>query len=225
MALVMVGGAYGLVFLAVAAGLALLALGAQDVGRIPHHEATGPLRPDWAILAFGACGIGLEASLIGLGPAALVRTGATEVQGAEAMSAFFLAFLLSRMALTFAAHAIRPFTVYLLALAGIAVCMALATAVAPYWLFVLSGAFAGIVFPGYFVEASQRMGRNPRVSPLIIAGGLVGGISLPFILARVTETMGPRGFFQVMAVLAALVTCVALAAALSQRAARRRSGV
>lgn len=225
MALVMVGGAYGLVFLAVAAGLALLTLGAQDVGRITHHEAAGPLRPDWVILAFGACGIGMEASLIGLGPAALVRTGATEVQGAEAMSAFFLAFLLSRMALTFAAHAIRPFTVYLLAIAGIAVCMALATVIASYWLFVLSGAFAGIVFPGYFVEASQRMGRNPRVSPLIIAGGLVGGISLPFILAHVTETMGPRGFFQLMAVLAALVTCVALAAALSQRAAIRRSGV
>ncbi|WP_192931114.1 MFS transporter [Gemmobacter serpentinus] len=225
MALVLVGGAYGLVFLAVAAGLVLLAIGARDEGRIARHEAAGPLRADWVILAFGACGVGMEASLIGLGPAALVRSGATEVQGAEAMSAFFLAFLIGRMALTLVAHAIRPFTVYLLATSGIAICMILATVIPPYWLFALSGAFAGIVFPSYFVAGSQRMGQNPRVSPLIIAGGLVGGISLPFILAHVTETMGPRGFFQIMAVLAVLVSLVALAAMLSERAATRRAGL
>lgn len=215
--LVLVGGAYGLVFLALAAALGLLSLAARDVGRIAAHETVVPLRPDWPILAFGACGIGMEAALIGLGPAALVRAGATEVQGAEAMSGFFLTFLIARMSLTVSAHLIRPFTIYVIAVAGVAACMALASVIAPYWLYVLSGAFAGIVFPGYFVEASQRMGRNPRVSPLTVGGGLVGGIALPFVLARVIEPMGARGFFQVMAVLAALVAGAALAAALMRR--------
>ncbi len=217
MALVWLGGAYGLVFLALAVGFAVLAFAAQDSARAPLPEGGPGFQPDWAILGFGACGIGLEAALIGLGPAALVRGGATEAQGAEAMSAFFVAFLAARMVQTAIAHRIAPFTLYTLSVAGVALSMALATLLPPMWLFVVSGACAATIFPSYFVEAVRRMGTSPRVSPAIIAGGLVGGISLPFILARVTETMGPRGFFQVMAVLAAVVAVAAIGALVTRR--------
>ena len=217
MALVMLGGAYGLVFLGLALAFAVLAFGAQDVGRVTAAaEATG-FRPDWVILAFGACGIGFEAALIGLGPAALVRAGATEAQGAEAMSAFFIVFLLARILLTFVAHRIAPFTLYVVAVSGVAICMAGAASLSATVFYVAAGGFAALVFPGYFVEAALRMGKSARVSPLIIAGGLVGGIGLPFVLAQVTEAMAPGGLFRVMAVLAALVTLAAFAALVAGR--------
>lgn len=208
--LVLVGGAFGLVFLSLAVAFALLLPVAQDLGWAKLASGQAPFRPDPAILAFGACGIGFEAALIGLGPAALVRSGATETQGAEAMSAFFMAFLLARLALTFVAHRIAPMVLYLFSVAGVALCMGLALWMPPYWPYVLSGGFVALVFQAYFVEATLRMGQNPRVSPAIIAGGLCGGISLPFVLAQVTEAMAPGGFFLLMAVMSALVTCVAL---------------
>lgn len=219
LAFVAVGGAYGLVFLALAVALLVVALGAQDVGRVAVPQGGARLQPDWAILAFGACGIGLEAALIGLGPAALIRAGATEVHAAELLSAFFVAFLLARMLLTVAARLIAPFTLYALSVAGVALSMAAATVLEPGWFFVAAGGFAALIFPGYFVEAMARMGSGPRVSPLIIAGGLVGGIGLPFVLARVTEVMAPRGFFTILAILAAAVAVAALLHRLSARRA------
>ncbi|MBL8561926.1 MAG: hypothetical protein JNN06_06565 [Gemmobacter sp.] len=217
MALVWLGGDYGLVFLGLAVAFALLLPGARDGARAPLPEGSARFRPDWAILAFGACGIGLEATLIGLGPSALVRSGASETQGAEAMSAFFVAFLAARMVQTVIAHRIAPFALFGLSITGVALCMALATVLPPMALFVVSGAFAATIFPSYFVEAARRMGPSPRVSPAIIAGGLVGGISLPFLLAQITETMGPRGFFQVMAGLGGIMALAALGALYTRR--------
>lgn len=201
LALTAAGGAYGLVFLVLAMACALLWPGARDVGRVPAVRAGGPLRPDWVILALGAAGLGFEAALIGLGPAALVRSGESEIRAAELSSAFFVAYLLARVLLTFAAHRIAAHRLLLLSLAGVAATMAVAL-LWPDWGFVLSGAFAAMIFPGYFVEGMRRMGGDPRVSPLIVAGGLVGGIGLPFLLARLAEGMGAQGFFQMMAVLA-----------------------
>lgn len=217
MALVWLSGDYGLVFLGLAVSFALLLPGARDGARAPLPEGGSSFRPDWAILAFGACGIGLEAALIGLGPSALVRSGATETQGAEAMSAFFVAFLAARMVQTVIAHRITPFALFGLSITGVALCMALATVLPPMVLFVASGAFAATIFPSYFVEAARRMGQSPRVSPAIIAGGLVGGISLPFLLAQITETMGPRGFFQLMAGLGGIMALAALGALFARR--------
>ena len=217
MVLVLLGGAFGLVFLSLAIAFALLLPVAQDVGRAEVAPGQTSFRPDPVILAFGACGIGLEAALIGLGPAALVRSGATETQGAEAMSAFFMAFLLARLALTFVAHRIAPMMLYLLSVAGVALCMGLALLMPPYWPYVLSGGFVALVFQAYFVEGTLRMGHSPHVSPAIIAGGLCGGIGLPFVLAQVTEAMAPGGFFRLMAVLSVLVTCAAMASLMTVR--------
>ncbi len=218
LAFVAVGGAYGLVFLSLAAALAVVAVGAQDVARVAPSDRGHGLRPDLAILAFGAMGIGLEASLIGLGPAALVRSGVSETHAAELLSAFFLAFLLARLALTVTAHLIAPFRLYLLSVAGVAASMAAALILSPGLMFVLSGAAAATIFPGYFVAATARMGSDPRVSPLIVAGGLVGGIGMPFALARLAPMLGERGFFLVLALLAtAVLVAAGLQIALSRR--------
>lgn len=198
LALTAAGGAYGLVFLALAMACALLWPGARDVGRVPTPGGGGPLRVDWAILALGAAGLGFETALIGLGPAALVGAGESETRAAGLTSGFFVAYLLARLLLTFAAHRIAAYRLLLLALAGVGATMGLALAW-PAWGFVLSGAFAAMIFPGYFVEGVRRMGGDPRVSPLIVGGGLVGGIVLPVLLARLA---GGAGFFPMMAALA-----------------------
>ncbi|MFN7051375.1 MAG: MFS transporter [Gemmobacter sp.] len=224
LAFVAVGGAYGLVFLALGAALLVVVLGAQDVGRAPPAQSASALRPDWVILGLGAFGIGFEASLIGLGPTALIRAGASEAHAAELLSAFFVAFLLARVALTLGAHLIAPFLLYLISVAGVAGCMAAAVVLPPDWLFVLAGAFAATIFPGYFVEGMVRMGNGARVAPLVVAGGLAGGIVMPWVLARLVEDMGPRGFFAVMAGLALAVTLTAgLVLLLRAAPARRRA--
>jgi fucose permease len=77
-----------------------------------------------------------------------------------------------------------------------------------------------LIFPAYFVEGMARMGHGPRVSPLIIAGGLVGGIGMPFVLARVAEVMGPNGLFLLLAGLASATAVVALIVLMQRSGAR-----
>lgn len=201
------GLGYGLI-----AGLCLLVLlGAQDAGRVAAKvEAVERLRPDVLILTFGLFGVGMEACLIGLGPAALVRAGETEATSAALLSAFFVAFLGARVVLTFAAHLIAPFRLYLIAVGGIGACMILAAVSVPDWFFVPAGAFAGMIFPGYFVEALARMGHGPRVAPVVVGAGLIGGIGAPLVLARLVETLGERGFFWCLGALGLVLLALGL---------------
>ena len=80
----------------------------------------------------------------------------------------------------------------------------------PVPFFIGMGAFAGLFFPGFFVTASRLMGDDPRVTPTIIAAGLVGGISSPVILGMLVDDLGDRGFFQIIAALTVLTAAVAL---------------
>lgn len=178
---------------------------------------TRPFRPHWVIMGFGAMAIGLEACLIGLGPSALVRAGETEARAAELLSAFFVVFLLSRVALVFFAHRIAPFLLYTLSIVATAVLALGAILVSPALFFVAIGAPAGMFFPGFYVTASRKMGDDLRVPPTIIASGLIGGIACPLILAPVMAGMGERGFFWI---LAGVTLALGLAAALSMRSMR-----
>lgn len=219
---VLLDGAYGPLFLALAlAYLPVLAL-AQDRGaQAAAAAAPRGFRPDWTILAFGACAIGFEASLIGLGPAALVRAGLDEGTAAEAQSAFFMAFLAARLVLTALAHRVPAFPLLAVSLGGVALTMAGAVILPPQALFIASGAAAALLFPGYFVEAANRMGGDPRVSSVIVAAGMVGGITLPFALARLVDGFGPRGFFLLLALLAGVTAVAALAHMALRRADRK----
>lgn len=200
----------GLSFALVAGLAALVLIGASDDGKVaPEAGAQGGVRPDWAILAFGAVGVGMEACLIGLGPAALLRVGETEAAAAGLLSAFFVAFLAARVMLTFCAHLIAPFSLYMLALAGMALCLLGGAVVAPALFYVPAGAFASMVFPGYFVEAARRMGRDARVAPVVIGAGLIGGISAPLLLAQALDRAGDRAFFWLLGGIAAVVLLLA----------------
>ncbi len=209
---VVLGSNPALTFGVLAAFCALVWLGAGAAGEGPAPVAVaGPFRPDWVILCFGALAIGTEACLIGLGPAALIVAGQTEVAAAQLLSAFFAAFLGVRIALIFTAHLVAPFTLFTAAMAGACAMSVLAATISPPVFFVGIGTCAGLFFQGFYVTAQTRMGGDPRVAPTIIAAGLVGGILSPLLLTGVMGILGERGFFWVIAGVAGLVTAAALA--------------
>jgi hypothetical protein len=209
---VWLGSDPGLTFLLVAVMATTIWLGAGPAGRAgaaPVAEAAGPFRPMLALQMFAVVGIGVEASLIGLGPTALIATGMDEAAAAQHLSAFFVAFLGVRVALVVMAHLIQPFGLYLGAMALSGLCCGLAALISPGLFFVLTGAGAGLFFPSFYVAASRVMGDDPRTPSVIIAGGLVGGILTPILLGNLMEHIGGTGFFWL---LAAATTGAAIAA-------------
>lgn len=195
-----------------AAGLWMLTGGSGQVGTTEARAATVPFRPRWPILGFGALAIGLEATLIGLGPTALIRAGASETRAAELLSAFFIAFLAARIVLIFAAHLIPSFALFIGAMVGTCLLAATATEVDPAWPFIGLGACASLYFPGFYVTATRLMGDDLRVPPTIIAAGLTGGISFPFLIAPLLDGMGERGLFVLVAGLTLAIVVLALTA-------------
>lgn len=192
------------------AGVIWVFAGPAGRGGVPTDGTTRAFRPHWGIMAFGAVAIGLEASLIGLGPTALIRAGVAEATAAELLSAFFVIFLGARVILIFVAHRIAPFTLYTLAVATAAACAVGAVTLSPAVFFVAMGAPAGLFFPGFYVTASGKMGDDIRVPPTIIASGLVGGIGAPLVLAPLMAGMGERGFFWMVAAVTLALTVAAL---------------
>jgi FHS family glucose/mannose:H+ symporter-like MFS transporter len=187
----------------VVAGICALIWLVAGTGERSDEAATAtvsrPYRFRAGLLCFGVVCIGVEACLIGLGPTALITTGASEETAARALSGFFVAFLIARSALVFTAHLLPAFSIYAFAMCGAAACAIGASVLPAVPFFIAMGAFAGLFFPGFFVTASRLMGDDPRVTPTIIAAGLVGGISSPVILSWLVEGMGERGFFQIVA--------------------------
>ena len=189
-----------LCFAIVAALCALvwIAAGKSSTEEVVTTNEGATFLPAWDILAFGTIAIGIEASLIGLGPTALIRAGVTEIDAAKLLSVFFVGFLLARIALTFTAHLINAFDLFIIAVLGTAVFAFGAALVDPSIFFVLMGATAALFFPGLFVTGIAKMGRDPRVTPLIVAAGLVGGIVAPILLTQLLPHMGDLGFFWVL---------------------------
>ena len=84
----------------------------------------------------------------------------------------------------------------LIAAAAFALC---AIAINTPVFFVALGACVGLFFPGFYVAAARVMGDDPRVSPTIIAAGLIGGIAAPILLGFVMPHLGAYGFFWIVA--------------------------
>ncbi len=187
---------------------------AGAAGKAGAAPVTAPhnFRPHWGILGFGMIAIGMEACLIGLGPTALIQAGVAEATAAELLSAFFVVFLLARVALIFVAHRIAPFVLYSGAIGVAAACALGAALLSPAVFFVAMGAPAGLFFPGYYVTASGKMGEDLRVPPTIIAAGLIGGIGAPLIVAPLMAAMGERGFFWLIAGVTVALTMASLLA-------------
>lgn len=166
------------------------------------------LRP--GILVFGALAIGFEACIIGLGPSALVISGLSEDRAAQLTSLFFVAFLLARLSLIWVAPLLRPFNLLILALIGEGVCALGAFMLSPGLFYVLAGVFVGMNFPAFFVCAVERLGNDPRIGPMIIASGLVGGITAPILVGAVLALTGEGGLFALLAILALATSGAAL---------------
>lgn len=211
---VWIGNDPRLAFAGVAAMCALIFLAAGPAGKTEATAAntvTQPFRFRPLILCFAVTGIAIEACLIGLGPTALIRAGAAEADAAQLLSAFFVAFLLARVALVFFANIVPAFTILTLAMALTAVAALTATLLPPGPFFVLMGISAGWFFPGAYVTASRQMGDHPNVAPTILGAGLIGGISSPVIVSGLVDDMGSRGFFWLLGIGAGVTLVAALA--------------
>lgn len=203
--------------------VAVLLLGVWALAGPAGREGVAPkaevkaFRPHWGILGFGLVAIGMEASLAGLGPTALIRTGISEERASELLSAFFVVFLLARTGLVFIAHRVEPFVLYAAAVGSAAIFALGAVFLSPGLFFVAMGASTGVFFPGFYVTASGKMGEDIRVPPTIVASGLVGAIAAPLILAPLSAVLGDRGFFILVA---GILVAVSLAAFASLRRMR-----
>lgn len=196
----------------VAAAILGIWLFAGPAGRegVAPTGAIKAFKPHWGVLGFGAIAIGMEASLAGLGPTALIRAGVAEETASQLLSAFFVVFLLARVVLIFVAHRVQPFVLFTLAVASAAVFALGAVFLAPGPFFVAMGASTGLFFPGFYVTASGKMGEDLRVPPTIVASGLVGAICTPLLLAPLSAGLGDRGFFVLVAGILVAATAVAV---------------
>jgi fucose permease len=193
----------------IAAAIAVLALGIPAAPAV-NTVARGRFNPRPDLMVYPAVGIGLESLLIGLGPSALIAQGQSEDAAAGFLSLFFVGFLVARVGLIFIAHRIAPFTVYLAAVAGVAMLSALSVLTGQPWPFAAMGLCAGLFFPGFYVAATQVMGDDPRVPSVIIAAGLIGGIFLPLVIGPVLPHLGAAGFFALILALGGGATALGL---------------
>lgn len=149
--------------------LVFLAAGpASRTSAAPAGAAGTGFKMNLPILILGGFGIGMEVSLVGLGPSALVHSGIDEKSAAKLLSAFYLTFLLGRIALIFMAHRVPAFAIYLTGMALTCLGLLGCAMISPGWFFAPIGIAAGLFFPGYYVTGSARVALPDR-------GGATGG--------------------------------------------------
>ncbi|MFZ1470348.1 MAG: hypothetical protein WAT09_15430 [Paracoccaceae bacterium] len=189
----------------------ILAGEAEAAPEVARSQPRPGFRIHWPIMAFGAIGVGIEASLIGLGPTALISTEVSETHAAQLLSAFFVVFLAARIVLGVMAHRLPSFAIYSAAMIWAALSALVAALWAPGAGFVALGVSCGMFFPAFYVTAARKMGEDPRVTPVILSAGLFGGIGLPLVLAALTAELDGLGFFWLLAGLAIPAALAALA--------------
>jgi MFS family permease len=192
--------------------------GSVGLTGLPKHAHGRGFKLHWPILALALLSIGIEASLGGLGPTALIRAGLTAAQAAQLLSLFFVAALGARIMLVLVAHRFADFGILVFALGWATLCALGAALISPVVFFAPLGVSAGLFFQGEYVTATRKMGEDPRVSPVILAVGLVGAILAPVFFAQFMDALGERGFFWLVAAVAGAAT---LYSALSYRAMMR----
>ena len=192
--------------------------GSVGLTGLPKHAQGRGFKLHWPILALALISIGIEASLGGLGPTALIRAGLTAAQAAQLLSLFFVAALGARIVLVLVAHRFADFGILVFALGWATLCALGAALISPVLFFAPLGISAGLFFQGEYVTATRKMGEDPRVSPVILAVGLVGAILAPVFFAQFMDALGDRGFFWLVAGVAGAAT---LYSAMSYRAMMR----
>lgn len=206
---------------AVYAAIAVLAATALLLARpdaSPAPRGLPDLRNRRLLVTLFIFGNGLiEGASGGFGASALIDAGVGADAAARLTSAFFAAYLLSRLSLYWLARHIGPDRLFLLGTGGAGLCMVVAALGAPAPGFVLAGAFVGMIFPGFYVWAIRILGEDPRMTSAILAMALLGGTLAPLALRPLLGLTGEFGLFAVVA--AAGLGLAALFALLKGRAA------
>lgn len=207
-----IAGAYGSLA-ALALGLAALSGGDGARGAAaPRPRLGGALRRP-GLLALGGVGVGLELSLAGLGPAALVESGLSETRAALWAAAHFGVFLAARVALWWLADRVAPLRLLAASFAvagGACATAALLGIEGPA--FALSGGAVALLFPAYFVAATRRLGGGERMTALIVAAPYLGATVVPAAMSLLLAQIGIGWLFAVtapMALAAATATLLA----------------
>ena len=185
------------------AGLAVLGLLLARPDPSPAPRGLPDLRNRRLLVTLFLFGNGLiEGASAGFGASALIDAGLAPGMAARLTSAFFAAYLLSRISLYWLARHVGPDRLFLLGTGGAGLCMALAALGAPALGFVLAGGFVGMIFPGYYVWATGILGKDPRMTSAILAVALLGGTLAPLVLRPLLGLTGEAGLFWIVAVAA-----------------------
>lgn len=191
------------------AGVILLVTFAMGDTRTAPTNAgeDGPL--DWPILGFAFLGIGLESSLVGLGPTGLAQVGETPERAAQLLSLFFITYLISRASLIFIAHRIPPFAIFVGSVSAMTMLSFMAILGDTGFWFPLMGFACGSIFHGEYLTGLRRMGGTTRVSAVLLAAGMLGAIIMPVLISQVLGMLGPHGFFQIILGITGTLTVLA----------------
>ena len=127
----------------------------------------------------------MEASLIGLGPTALIHVG-------------------------IAVDRVASFTSLTGAVVGAAPCSVGAALGDPQVFLPPMGLAAARFFPGYHITGKCKIGSDVRVAPILLGVSLTGAIVSRLIVAQWIETLGDRGFFWLIGGLACARALAAL---------------
>lgn len=166
-------------------------------------------RSHLGLLALGALAVGLEATWVGLGPAALVAQGVGESQATLLVSVFFAAFLAARLALVWLAPRLTPLTLVAAGFFGTALAAPLASLALPELSFACAGVTIGVLFPAYFVAVSRALGGGERGAALAMIAVFVGAITAPAAGSVVLGSGGGGAFFAALALYSGLAAALA----------------
>lgn len=190
--------------------------------RIPSAtESTNPVNP-WLvpmIALFFALYVGAETSLGGWIHTYTIESGLGEAAlGAYLTSGFWGAFTAGRLlAIPLAAH-LRPRSLLLIDFAGALVSLGALllwpTSTLVAWVGTLGvGASIASIFPTMISMAERRLAITGRVTGWFFVGASIGGMSLPWLIGQLFESIGPRVTMSVILIdlLVALSILVVLA--------------
>lgn len=189
-----------LALLALPPGIWLLGRPSPAAGGASATESTGPANP-WLvplIALFLALYVGAEASLGGWIHTYTVETGLGDAGlGAYLTSGFWGAFTAGRLLSIPAAARFRPRSVLLLdfagALAGLGVLLLWPTSTVAAWVGIVGvGASIASIFPTMISLAERRLAITGRVTGWFFVGASAGGMSLPWVIGQLFESIGPR---------------------------------
>ncbi|PWJ12516.1 MFS transporter [Jannaschia seohaensis] len=192
--------------------LSALAPGGVPAGAPAARPRLGAVLRRPGLLALGGLGVGVELTLAGLGPAALVERGMSETRAALWAAVFFGVFLAARVALWWLADRIAPLRLLAASFALVALACGAAALGVQGPAYALSGGAVALLFPAYFVAATRRLGGGERMAALIVAAGYLGATVVPGVMSLLLGRLGIEMLFAATIPLALLGAAGALAA-------------